>query len=86
MDKPKSDESVKTGLQIAGHDIPGSEKDEDELVHEQPLTELPETAGQKDLDDLVHEHPTNPEPDHMTEVDEDDLVHGPDVLDDEEPV
>lgn len=88
MEDKKTDESVKTGLEIEGDQNPGlglspdpevpataTEKDEDQLVHEslEAETESAEPK-EKDIDDVVHEQP--PAPPRMDgEKDIDDLIH-----------
>ncbi len=84
MQEPKKDESVKTGLEIAAHKVTQtgaekdagnvSEKDPDDLVHEQG-NDLPEDASGKDPDELVHEHQSKTVDNNMEERDPDDLVH-----------
>jgi hypothetical protein len=84
---PKTDESVKAGLQIeAGHTrAPGAnddlseEKDADELVHEQE-NDLPTDSVEQDLDEIVHEQAggttAKEAEDFLTEEEDmDDLVH-----------
>ncbi len=54
---------------------PGTEKDPDELVHEQAAV-TPETiTGQEDPDELSHLVPPKPEPDPLQEIDPDDIIH-----------
>ncbi|HMJ46499.1 MAG TPA: hypothetical protein VK498_04175 [Ferruginibacter sp.] len=74
MQEPKKDESVKTGLKIAGQKNT-TEKDPDDLVHEQPSAEQPEPASESDIDELVHQQPSSPPEDNLEERDPDDLVH-----------
>ncbi len=88
MEDKKTDESVKTALEIEGDAAPGlglspdpeipttaTEKDEDELVHEKTVIET-ETVlvTETDLDDVVHEQPPVPPP-MDGEKDIDDLMH-----------
>jgi hypothetical protein len=80
----KTNESVKTGMQIESDKdpsqqnapVPGSEneKDPDDLVHEQE--EVPgDAASGQDIDDLVHKHPEATPVNDLEEIDPDDLVH-----------
>ncbi|RYY69332.1 MAG: hypothetical protein EOO13_09815 [Chitinophagaceae bacterium] len=84
----KTDESVKTGLEIEGNnppkkqnDVPAQnvppvpgEVDEDALIHEEESTETPDINSEQDLDELSH---TIPPAENITtqEQDIDDLVH-----------
>ena len=71
MEDKKTNESVKTGMQIAADTNP-EPVDNEETV---PLTE-----GEKDLDDAIHEHSTQGNIEHVDgedggETDVDDLIH-----------
>ncbi len=63
MEKPKSSESVKAGLQIEGSGkIPGVQKSTEE----------------NDMDERVHEQEPTPQPnDRLKETDADEEVHNP---------
>ncbi|MCP9752392.1 hypothetical protein [Ferruginibacter sp. HRS2-29] len=77
MENKKTDESVKTGLEVEAvkvEDI-NTEKDPDELVHEKE-DELPDTVStEQDMDDLVHTHATDAPVNELEEKDIDDLMH-----------
>ena len=77
---PKTNESVKAGIEIESHHLPETETetDADELVHKN-IAELPEEFEEQDLDELVHSQsePSVPE-DELEERDADDLVHAED--------
>ncbi len=91
MENKKTDESVKTGLQIEAdhaksedqvkgtiigeHEDAGKEEDIDDMVHEQ-LNEVNEVDGEQDIDELVHDAPpSTTTTDNNEERDIDDLVH-----------
>lgn len=92
MEKHKTDESVKTGLQTAADTelktSTGSnnaadeakEVDADEAIHEQET--LPVVSGEEqDADELVHSIPDSESViDNTNEIDPDDLVHKKDDL------
>ena len=91
MEQQKTDESIKTGLQIEGNDKPeklpiagaetgtedtSDEKDADELVHQQNSdVEVSTSDDETDIDELVHKIPASKTVTDDNEVDPDDLVH-----------
>jgi len=96
MEKHKTDESVKAGLQLEADTNPlkrkrkriplkkngDKERDGDEMAHEQHFEP---TGGhdEEDIDELVHKTPPTKTVRDNDEVDPDDLVHGPDAQEEE---
>ena len=91
MEKHKTDESVKTGLQIEADTKPQTgtdnnavdetkETDADDAVHQQDIA--PAVSGEEqDADELVHSMPDSESViDNTNEIDPDDLVHKKDDL------
>lgn len=89
MEQHKTDESVKTGLQIEANSKPdklpiagadtgtedlSEETDADELVHQQSIN-TNTSNEEKDVDELVHSIPVSKTATDDSEIDPDDLVH-----------
>ena len=70
----KTDQSVKTGLEIESHPVVQTEKDADEMVHENTDESFNETE-ENDLDELVHSQTKSEDKTNAGEKDPDDLVH-----------
>ena len=95
MEKQKTDESVKSGLQVEADNKPhtsttgnnavdeAKEVDADDAVHEQEIAEIaPDVSGEEqDEDELVHSIPESESViEAENEIDPDDLVHKKDEL------
>ena len=92
MEKQKTDESVKSGLQVEADNKPhtsttgnnavdeAKEVDADDAVHQQEIT--PDVSGEEqDEDELVHSMPESESViEAENEIDPDDLVHKKDDL------
>jgi hypothetical protein len=70
----QQDKDQKPAPPVQDQTTPRTEKDPDELVHEQG-TEVPEINSATDLDELVHQVPPKEEPDPLQEIDPDDIIH-----------